>query len=181
MPYTDETLANAAYEEMRKRGLAADPSLVPRIRAGIRPALERLSAKVADAVDGEGRPDRATRNLLRRQFATTVTLASGVGSLAALVADSRPLMIDKIREADIRDSAGKRLQMLADRSSLAQDKPSAFAFGAVEGQTLYTSGAADGAATVTGQFVETAVASLPAQLEAMLIEELVGTPAEAAA
>jgi hypothetical protein len=178
MAYTDETLANTVYEEMRKRGLAAEPSVIPRIRAGIRPALERLSVRVANAVDDKGYPDWNTRSLLRRQFATTVTLTSGVGSLAALLTDPRPLMRGHVRFADIRDSAGKRLQMLADRASLPSDAPNDFAFGAVEGSTLYTQNAADGSATVTAQFVETDVTLLPAQLEAMAIEELIGTPQE---
>lgn len=172
MSYTDETLSNAVYEEMRKRGLAVEPSAIPRIRAGIRPALQRLSVKVAES------PDRQVRNLLRRTFGTTVTLTSGVGSLAALLADFRPLLLNAIRSADIRDSAGTRLQMLADRASLAQERPAAFAFGAVEGSNLYADNAADGAATVTANFVETDVSLLPAQLEAMLIEELIAAPVE---
>jgi hypothetical protein len=172
---TEEVLVNRTYEEMRKRGLAVDPSAIPRLRAGVRAALERLSVKVAAS------PDRQVRNLLRRQFATTVTISSGVGSLAALLSDPRPLMLEKIREADIRDSGGVRLQMLADRASLPSDAPSGFAFGAVEGTSLYTENAASGAATITASFVETDVTLLPAQLEAMAIEELIGTPAEAAA
>lgn len=175
MAYTDETLSQAVYEAMRLRGMDVGSSAIPRIRAGIRPALQRLSVKVAES------PDRQVRNLLRRAFATTITLTSGVGSLAALLADSRPLLLNAIRSADIRDSAGVRLQMLADRASLPADGPDAFAFGAVEGSSLYTVNAADGAATVTGNFVETAVATLPAQLEAMLIEELIGAPVEVAA
>jgi len=173
MSYTDETFSNLAYEEMRKRGLAVEPSIIPRLRVGIRPALERLSLKVSE------NPDRQVRNLLRRQFGTTVTITSGVGSLSALLSDSRPLLLNRIREADIRDSSGARLQMLADRASLAY-RPTAFAYGAVEGSNLYTANAANGAATVTASFVETDITLLPAQLEAMLLEELISAPVEAA-
>lgn len=149
------------------------PSLRTAMRLRIKPALERLSVKVAE------NPDRGVRNFLRRSFATTVTLTSGVGSLAALLADARPLLLASIRSADIRDSAGTRLQMLADRASLPADGPAAFAFGATEGSSLYTVNAADGAATVTANFVETDVSLLPAGLEPMLIDEMVGMPVEA--
>jgi hypothetical protein len=53
MAYTDETLANAAYEALRSRGAGVGASLIPRIRTMIPAALELLGERVARGMDYE--------------------------------------------------------------------------------------------------------------------------------
>jgi hypothetical protein len=169
MSYTNETFSNAVFEKLRAINPAIEASVIPRLSTMIQPALESLSQKVGSS------PDRKLRNLLRRTIGT-VTIASGSGSLATLLADSRPLLLDEtaIRTADIRDADGEKLQMLADRGSLAQDRPDSFKYGAVNGQTLYTVNVDDGVLTVTANYIETDVGNLSGQLIPMLFDEMLG-------
>jgi hypothetical protein len=160
---TDESFVNAVYERLRAMNPSIEPSVIPRLSTMVLPALESLSQKV-------GR-DRTLRNLLRKSLGT-VTASSGVASLATLQTGTQPILLDEvaIRSADIRDADGNKLQMLADRASLNQDRPDSFKYGAVEGQTLYTD--ADGTLTVLANYIETEIANLPGQLVPLLFEEM---------
>lgn len=170
---TNEILVNAAYELMKLRGLVVEPSIIPRLRVSIRPSLERLASRVATNAD------RKVRNLLRREFESSITVASGTASLSALFSDARPFLESAVRTLDIRGTSGLKIQMLADRASLQQDRPSAFKYGAVEDKTLYTD-AANGTYTVSGNFIETDISQLSFELEPWLFEELLGVGEKAA-
>lgn len=164
--YTTETFINACFEQMRAADPSIEASVIPRLSVMLAPALERVAIKVGSS------PDRSFRNLLRKSLGA-VAVTSGVGSLAALQTGAQPILLDEIaiRSADIRTSTGVKLQMLPDRSSLDQDRPSAFLYGAVEGQSLYTD-APNGDLTVIANYIETNVANLPGQLIPMLFAEM---------
>lgn len=164
--YTNESFTNAAFERLKIIDPSIEASVIPRLRVMLAPALESLAQKVGSS------PDRQMRNLLRKSLGT-VAVTSGVGSLAALQTGVQPILLDEIaiRSADIRTSTGQKLQILPDRSSLDQDRPAAFLFGAVEGSSLYTD-APNGNLTVIANYIETDVANLPSQLIPMLFNEV---------
>ena len=164
--YTAESFINAAYERLRAMNPSVEPSVIPRLSTMLLPSLESLAQKVGSS------PDRRLRNLLRKSLGT-VAVTDGVGSLATLQTGTQPMLLDDlaIRSADIRTSDGTKLQMLADRASLEQDRPGAFLYGAVSGSTLYTD-APDGNLTVIANYIETEVENLPGQLIPMLFEEM---------
>jgi hypothetical protein len=159
--------------ERALRVIAPDPTPEQAVRlrsalmVRLASALESLAIKVA------GSRDKNVRNLLRKDF--TATLASGTADLSTLLTGTQPVLLDAMRFADIRHADSTlKVQMLADRGSLAQEKPAAFLFGAVEGSTLYIPDADDGSLSITANYVERSVANLKLQLEPMLIDELVG-------
>jgi hypothetical protein len=140
------------------------PSVRTALRLAIKPALERVAIRVAN--------DRQYRNLLRKNLGT-VAVSNGTADLSTLLTSDDPILLDEmaIRIADIRDSSGNKIQMLADRASLDQDRPTAFKYGAVEGSTLYTD--ATGTLTVIANYIEMNVEDLKLQLIPMLLEEMV--------
>lgn len=160
--YTAQSFIEACYEKLRAT-TGAEPSVIPRLRTMLAPALESVAIKSA--------LDKRYRNLLRKSLGTT-TVSNGVASLASLQSGSQPMLLDEIavRTADIRDSSGNKLRILTDRGSLDREKPTAFKYGAVEGQNLYTD--ATGTLTVIANYIETDMANLPTQLIPMLFEEM---------
>src|SRR5438105_363787 len=155
MSYTEETLCNAVFESLRVVDPSIEASVIPRLRTMIPQAVERVAIRVANKTFPDGRPDRNFRNLLRKSLGT-VSISSGVGDLSTLLTGTQPLLLDAVRSADIRTDEGQKIQMLADRASLDQDRPDAFLYGAIEGSTLYTD-APDGDLTVIANYIETDV------------------------
>lgn len=134
------------------------------LRLAIKPSLERVAIRVSR--------NKMLRDLLRKSLGN-VTVTAGVADLSSLLTGTQPLLLDDIaiRGADIRTSTGVKLQMLADRASLDQDRPDAFFYAACEGLNLYTD--ATGDLTVIANYIETDVSLLKLQLVPMLLEEMV--------
>lgn len=92
--------------------------LPPDLQPLILDALE----KTAEAVAGNSNPN--TRQLLRKDF--TITITSGVGSLATAFADAEPPLLSALPSAYMVTSGGAIMQNLPDRQQLSLTRPQGF-------------------------------------------------------
>lgn len=173
MAYTTLSLVNDAYERLRSMNQQVEPSIIPRLTAAVPAALRMLSSKLP--------PDE--REVYRKSY--TVALTNGAGSLATHTnLTSEPMIpsdITKVTHADAvtTENAEGKLQRVGSESALNGQRSTAFAYYAVEDNTLYTAQDGDRTAlgtsnaTVRAGFVPL-IANVKFQHEPLLLECLVG-------
>jgi hypothetical protein len=165
---TNETKLGLAVIEL----LELDETHLPRLISQISLAMVRLSERVASATD------ERTRNLLRKEYA--VTLTAGVGDLTSHLNAANPPLMEHLSRAEVRHSSSPRASTpVGCRASLEQDWLTGFLYHAFEETELHmravdgTIGTLTGNATVVASSLLTDLASIKhRQLESMLVEEL---------
>lgn len=168
MSYTDETLANDAYEKLKAINPQAPPSLIPRLRTMIPAALIQLA---------ETNSRSPELDLLRTIF-TSVTAVNGIAPLNALVNAAEPLLIDSRMEVFLTGSSNP-LEPVPDRATLLIEKSVEFGFYCIEGLNIHVReanknyGAYNGAVTITGTRIPLST-SIPLQLEGQVLNILTG-------
>lgn len=172
MSYTTLSLVNDAYERLRSMDSAVGPSIIPRLTAAVPMALRLLPTKLPNE----------EREVYRKNY--TVALTSGSGSLSSHTnLTSEPMIpsdITKVTHPDAvtTENTEGKLQRVGSESALNGQRSSAFAYYAVEDNTLYTMmdddrTALGSNATVRAGF-EPLITSVKFQHEPLLLETLVG-------
>lgn len=172
MAYTLETLVNDAYERLRSMNPTTPPSIIPRLTVAVPAALRMLPTKLS----------AEEREVYRKNF--TVALTDGAGSLSTHTdLTSEPMIpsdITKVTHADAvtTENTEGKLQRVGSESALNGERSTAFAYYAVEDNTLYTMQDGDRTAlgsnaTVRAGF-EPLITSVKFQHEPILLETLVG-------
>ncbi len=168
MSYTDQTLANDAWERLKAINPQAPPSLIPRLRTMIPAALIQLATINARSPESE---------LLRTTFAVVTT--NGVAPLNTLVNAAEPLLLDSRLEVFLPISTYP-LEPVPDRSSLQLENSVEFGFYCIEGLSIFVRepnqdyGIYNGDVTIIGTRIPLS-STVPLQLEGALIAALVGS------
>lgn len=172
MAYTNESLANAAFERLRAGGADVPASIIPRLVTLIPTALRLFLEKLPND----------ERETYRKSF--TIALTNGQGDLSTSIAlTSEPLIpsdIVKVTHPDAvtTENAEGKLQRVGSESALNGSRSTEFAYYAVEDSTLYTMMGDDRTAlgdnaTVRAGFVP-AITGVKFQHEPIVLETLIG-------
>lgn len=179
MALTEATAAQRAFLYLKQKGVPVDANFIPRAIASLPDALRDFAERVA-------RFDDDLSELLRKDYAVTL-VAGSAASLATFTNGTEPMLTEHIVKVTF-PGVTYELHRLADEADLDRPWPTTWAYYAIFGNKIGTRdtdgtlNTFDGSATVRASYVP-AIANVPTQLHALLIEVLAnyGAPQAAAA